>query len=249
VDTTRIALALTLLGAALCGAADAQDAAFASSSWATSFPAPVADALGEPLADERAPLRRVRVGVVYTRSSATYAYSRVTVPGEHGAESKEEIEGTHGVHATVEVPLVPALALGARVGVRSWSVGSERDAGASSHATFDVGALLVVRIPWFWGWSLERGGMRLLGVGGLSVDTLGWDDRLQTTELSGRAGWHAGGGLGLEWLIVGRISLTTDVLYVQRQTRLHFDVPGGAAGSLSHRTHELSVALGVSVIL
>ncbi len=271
-DTTRIALAITLVGTSFfCSAARAQDAGAVARKHAWIAPLAVAPAIGPhvvviqvaaPLkgpapapapapaaAPSRAVLRRVRLGVVYTHSAPTSAFTEVRVPELRAQETRSEIESTHGVHATVEVPLAPAIALGARVGLRSWSIGGERDLGFSAHTTFDIGGLVVARIPYLWSSSLEVGGVRVLGVGGISVDTVGWDNRNITTELEARFGWHAGGGLGFEWLIAGRVSLTCDFMYVQRQTRIHFDVPGGAAGTIAHRTHELSLALGVNVIL
>lgn len=102
------------------------------------------------------------------------------------------------MHATVEVPLAPAVAVGGRAGLRSWSIRSERSLGFSEHTTFDIGGLVVARIPYLWSSSLEVGGVRLLGVGGLSVDTVGWDDRSVTTDLEARFGWHVGAGVGVE---------------------------------------------------
>lgn len=268
-DTTRIALALTLFGIFFCSSARAQDARPVARKNAWIAPLAAAPAIGPrvviiqvavPVAvaapaptpapsPGRSPLRRVRLGVVYTHSAPTIAFSEVRVPELRAQETRHEIESTHGVHATVEVPLAPAVALGARAGFRSWSIGSERRLGLSEHITFDVGGLVVARIPYLWSSSLEVGGVRLLGVGGLSVDTLGWDDRNVTTDLEARFGWHVGGGVGVEWLIAGRASITCDFMYVQRQTRIHFDVPGGAAGTIAHRTNEVSLALGVNVIL
>ncbi len=246
----RIALTLALTVPAFVAVptVHAQDQAFTASAWSVAFPAPVAEPLSAPLDDEREPLERVRVGLSWG-SAAMNVRSWETIQEQRSGVWEETTGDVSGVHASVEVPLFPALAVGGRLGFQRWSLAGERGIGLDTHTTVDASALVVARLPWFWGVSLAYGGMRLLGVAGLSVDALGWADSRVTTTLSPRPGWHAGVGMGVEGLIANRVALTADLLVTHRETRVRFDIPGGAAGSLWHEALEVSAAFGVSVLL
>lgn len=242
------ALALSIPVFVVAPSIHAQDAAFSASAWSVAFPAPVAEPLSPPIDDERDPLERIRVGLTYGRA-AMNVQSWETIHEQRSATWEETTGGAEGLHATVEVPLVPAFAVGGRLGYRRWSLAGERSIGLDTHTTVDASALIVARLPWFWGVSLAYGGVRLLGVAGLSVDALGWADSRTTTSLSPRPGWHAGVGMGVEGLIANRVAVTGDLLVTHRETRVRFDIPGGAAGSLWHDALEVSFSFGVSVLL
>ena len=244
----RIAFALTAVTFVAAPTVRAQEGGFTASAWSVPFPAPVSEPLSAPVEDERDPLERVRVGLTYGRAAMS-VQSWETIHDQRSSVWEETTGGAEGLHATIEVPLVPAFAVGGRLGYRRWALEGERAIGLDTHTTVDASALVVARLPWFWGVSLAYGGMRLLGVAGLSVDALGWADARTTTTLSPRAGWHAGVGMGFEGLVANRVAVTGDLLVTHRETRVRFDVPGGAAGSLWHDALEVSFAFGVSVLL